>query len=49
MTALDAERLARGVSGTLKAVVPKLADLHQLLTDPPKVCENLKKNMLFSN
>ncbi|XP_072017770.1 serine/threonine-protein phosphatase 6 regulatory subunit 3-A-like isoform X3 [Amphiura filiformis] len=37
MTALDAERLARGVSGTLKAVVPKLADLHQLLTEPPKL------------
>ena len=37
MTALDAERLARGVSGTLKAVVPKLADLHQLLVEPPKV------------
>ncbi|XP_071792089.1 serine/threonine-protein phosphatase 6 regulatory subunit 3-like isoform X2 [Asterias amurensis] len=36
MTALDAERLAHGVSGTLKAVIPQLTELHQLLTDPPE-------------
>ncbi|XP_022101948.1 serine/threonine-protein phosphatase 6 regulatory subunit 3-like isoform X2 [Acanthaster planci] len=36
MTALDAERLAHGVSGTLKAIVPQLPELHQLLTDPPE-------------
>ncbi|XP_030849892.1 serine/threonine-protein phosphatase 6 regulatory subunit 3-like isoform X2 [Strongylocentrotus purpuratus] len=35
MTQLDAERLARGVSGTLKAVVSRLADMQQLLEDPP--------------
>ncbi|XP_038047088.1 serine/threonine-protein phosphatase 6 regulatory subunit 3-like isoform X2 [Patiria miniata] len=36
MTALDAERLAHGVSGTLKAVIHQLPELHQLLTDPPE-------------
>ncbi|KAJ8032086.1 Serine/threonine-protein phosphatase 6 regulatory subunit 3 [Holothuria leucospilota] len=36
MTQLDAERLAKGVSGTLKAIVPKLSELHQLLKDPPR-------------
>ncbi|XP_072164933.1 serine/threonine-protein phosphatase 6 regulatory subunit 3-like isoform X1 [Diadema setosum] len=34
MTQLDAERLARGVCGTLKSVVSRLADMHQLLEDP---------------
>lgn len=37
MTPLDAERLAKGVSGTLKAIVPKLSELHQLLQEPPRV------------
>lgn len=35
MTALDAERLAQGVSATLAALTPRLKDFHQLLVDPP--------------
>lgn len=35
MTALDAERLAQGVSATLAALTPRLKDVHQLLVDPP--------------
>ncbi|KAK3701541.1 hypothetical protein QZH41_020529 [Actinostola sp. cb2023] len=35
MTALDAERLAQGVSATLAALTPRLQDFHDLLTDPP--------------
>lgn len=51
MTALDAERLAHGVSGTLKAVIPQLAELHQLLTDPPEVRSNFTYShpTLFEN
>lgn len=35
MTALDAERLAQGVSATLAALTPRLKDFHQLLVNPP--------------
>ncbi|XP_048578383.1 serine/threonine-protein phosphatase 6 regulatory subunit 3 isoform X2 [Nematostella vectensis] len=35
MTALDAERLAQGVSATLAAVTPRLKDFHDLLSNPP--------------
>ncbi|XP_014676902.1 PREDICTED: serine/threonine-protein phosphatase 6 regulatory subunit 3-like isoform X2 [Priapulus caudatus] len=35
MTALDGERLAQGISNTLQALIPRLKDFHQLLTDPP--------------
>lgn len=35
MTALDAERLAKGVNNVLAAVVPHLTDFHQLLLEPP--------------
>ncbi|XP_078000119.1 serine/threonine-protein phosphatase 6 regulatory subunit 3-like isoform X2 [Glandiceps talaboti] len=37
LTALDAERLAKGVSSALQGVTPKLNDLHQLLIEPPKL------------
>ncbi|XP_070545251.1 serine/threonine-protein phosphatase 6 regulatory subunit 3-like isoform X8 [Ptychodera flava] len=36
LTALDAERLAKGVSSALQGVTPKIKDLHQLFIDPPK-------------
>ncbi|XP_028397033.1 serine/threonine-protein phosphatase 6 regulatory subunit 3-like [Dendronephthya gigantea] len=35
VTALDAERLAHGVTTTLSAIVPKLDGFHRILTDPP--------------
>ncbi|XP_033101963.1 serine/threonine-protein phosphatase 6 regulatory subunit 3-like isoform X3 [Anneissia japonica] len=36
MTQLDAERLAKGISGVLKGLLPKLCQIHDILVDPPK-------------
>ncbi|XP_064618233.1 serine/threonine-protein phosphatase 6 regulatory subunit 3-like isoform X3 [Liolophura sinensis] len=36
ITALDAERLAQGVTNVLQAIKPRLKDFHNILLDPPK-------------
>lgn len=37
MTELDTQRLARGVHTTIQALIPRLADFHRILLNPPKV------------